>query len=403
MLASLRHALALAARHVFFHRVRSGLIVVALALMLFLPIAVRSLARAGTEAMIARAQATPLVVGARGSELDLAIASMYFARPTPRAFAFGEVERIASGTRSAAVPLQLGFTARRAPLVGTTIDYFDLRRTRLADGRLFGLLGECVIGAAVARRENLAVGGTILTDAADPYSLAGTIPLRLRVVGVLAPSAEVGTRADDEAVFVDLKTAWTVAGIGHGHQEAAAIDDPQDLLGRVGEHVVASERLRHFEEITPESAASFHFHGDIADFPVHAILLWPPDEKDATLLRGAFQRGSEPLQVVRPTEAIERLVREILRFRQLLDAILLSVGAVTVGVVGLVLWLSVRLREEEIRTMIRLGAARSTVALFLAAELFLIASAAVALAAVGLAATGPLAPIVEQALVQRGG
>jgi low temperature requirement protein LtrA len=96
-------------------------------------------------------------------------------------------------------------------------------------------------------------------------------------------------------------------------------------------------------------------------------------------------------------------VREILRFRQLLDAILLSVGAVTVGVVGLVLWLSVRLREEEIRTMIRLGAARSTVALFLAAELFLIASAAVALAAVGLAATGPLAPIVEQALVQRSG
>jgi putative ABC transport system permease protein len=397
VIGSLRHPFALAARHLLFHRVRSALIILALALMLFLPIAVRSLARAGTEAMITRARATPLVVGARGSELDLAVAAMYFARPTPRAFAYGEAERVASSTRAATVPLHLGFTAQRAPLVGTTIDYFESRRMTIAEGRLFGLLGECVIGATLARREGLAAGGMILTDAADPFSLAGTIPLRLRVVGVLAPSGG----ADDDALFVDLKTAWTVAGIGHGHQEADAIADPDDLLGRVGDHVVASERLRHFEEITPESAASFHFHWDIAEFPIHAILLWPRDEKEATLLRGAFQRASEPLQVIRPTEAIERLVREILRFRQLLDAILLSVGVVTIGVVGLVLWLSVRLREEEIRTMIRLGASRATILRMLGAELLLLGVCAAALTGGALAATVPLAPMVERALVQR--
>ncbi len=396
-----RHAIVLAARHLAFHRGRTALIVVALALVAGLPIVVRGLVDAGTAAMMARARSSPLVVGSRGSELDLVIAALYFAKPAPRPITSGEADRLMTMSKGVVVPMHLGFTAQRHPLVGTTLDYVELRGLRVAEGRLFGSLGECVLGAGAARDLGLATGGAILTDATDPYNLAGTIPLKLHVVGVLATT---GT-ADDSAVLVDLKTAWTVAGIGHGHQAAQAIRDPNDLVGTIrdgtGEHVVTSERLKNFEEITPETMASFHFHGDPATFPIHAMLIWPRDEKDATLLQGAFQRTAEPLQIVKPTEAMERLLREILRVRRFLDAIFLAVGAVTVAVVGLVIALSIRLRREELLTMVRLGAARGTVASIVGAELLLIALLAAGLVAGGVLVSQSMRGTVERLIVAR--
>jgi putative ABC transport system permease protein len=396
-----RHALLLAGRHLLFHRGRTALIVVALALVAGLPLVVRSLVASGTSAMMARARSSPLVVGSRGSELDLVIAALYFAKPAPRAIPAGEATRIAALTHGVVVPMHLGFAAQRHPLVGTTIDYLDLRGLRLADGRAFATLGECVLGATAARELRLAAGESLVTDATDPYNLAGTVPLRLHVVGVLAPT---GT-ADDIAVLVDLKTAWTVAGIGHGHQAAETIRDPNDLVGTIrgegGEHVVTSERLKHFEEITPESLAGFHFHGDPASFPIHALLTWPRDEKDATLFQGAFQRSDESLQVVKPTDAMERLLREILRVRRFLDAIFLAVGAVTIAVVGLVIALSIRLRREELQTMVRLGAARGTVASIIGAELLLIALLAAGLVAGGVLVSQSMQATVERLIVAR--
>ena len=40
----------------------------------------------------------------------------------------------------------------------------------------------------------------------------------MKVVGVLSPVAT----PDDEAVFVDVKTAWVIAGLAHGHDDVTA-------------------------------------------------------------------------------------------------------------------------------------------------------------------------------------
>lgn len=393
----MRHALILAARHLVHHRGRTLLLVLALALVAFLPLAVRRLVDVGSRGLRARAASTPLLVGARGSELDLVIASLYFAGPTPRRLPGGSAERL--GSRDALViPLHLGQSARSHPIVGTSLDYFELRDMPFAEGRPFALLGECVLGAKVAA----AVAddtGPLVTDATDPFDLAGTIPLVLRPCGVLAPT---GT-ADDGTIFVDVKTAWTIAGIGHGHERAEAIGDPNDLIGAVeredGRHVVASERLRHAEEITPENVGLFHFHGDPSTFPLHALIVVPRDAKSAALIQGEFQRSDEPLQAVRPREAMERLLREILRVERLLSAILLAVAAVTAGVVAAVFALSVRMRQQELTTMVRLGAARGTVAKLIVAELILIVLAAGSLAALGLVATTALDASIERLFI----
>ena len=398
----MRHAFYLAWRHLAYHWGRSTLLVVALALSGFLPIALRQLIDAGGRAMIARAESTPLVVGARGSELDLVVASLYFAPPAPRAITMGDRTRLEVDD-NLVVPLHLGYTARKRPVVGTTLDYFTLRERPLASGRLFALLGECVVGSRVARDLGLVLDADgdgpndppLLTDAIDPYNLAGTIPLKLHVAGILASS---GT-ADDDAIFVDIKTAWTVSGLGHGHQEAAAIKDPNDLIGNVEGHVVASERLKHYEEITPSNAASFHFHGDPDSFPVHAFLVRPSSERASTLLQGTFQRSDEPLAIVKPSSAIDRLLREILRVRRVLEAVLVAVLAATLTMVGVVFTLSIRLRHDELATMVRLGAARGTIASMVIAEVLALAAIATLLGSLGLATAQALAPAVERQLL----
>ena len=41
------------------------------------------------------------------------------------------------------------------------------------------------------------------------------------MVGILAPTST----PDDEAVFVDIKTAWVISGIGHGHEDVVTAED----------------------------------------------------------------------------------------------------------------------------------------------------------------------------------
>jgi putative ABC transport system permease protein len=49
---------------------------------------------------------------------------------------------------------------------------------------------------------------------------------------------------DDLAVFVDIKTAWVIEGIGHGHQDLSRETDGTLIMQRSESGVVASPRWR---------------------------------------------------------------------------------------------------------------------------------------------------------------
>ncbi len=95
----------------------------------------------------------------------------------------------------------------------------------------------------------------------------------LQVAGVLAPSFG----PDDRAVFVDIKTTWIIEGVGHGHQ---ALDEPtaaSGVLSREGSRITANASVVQYNEITAENADSFHFHGDLSDYPISAVIAVPRD------------------------------------------------------------------------------------------------------------------------------
>ena len=86
----------LAWRYLAHHRAKTAILVISIALILFLPVGLRVLVEQSSTHLLARARATPLVVGARGSALELLLSSLYFESKAPEASRYAEGLRIAA-------------------------------------------------------------------------------------------------------------------------------------------------------------------------------------------------------------------------------------------------------------------------------------------------------------------
>ena len=396
----LRHAAFLATRSLRHAWKRSVLLVVVLGLSLGLPVALSTLLETASRDMRARAAVAPLVLGAKGSESDLVFGALFFATRAPDNLAMRDLARVETRvetretdrdlaeTRSPlafAVPIALGATARKTPVVGTTLDYFDRRGLAPERGAFFATISDCVVGAGAARALGLAPGDKLFTDPESLSNLAGVFPLELRVTGVLPAT---GT-ADDGVIFVDLPTMWTIRGLGHRHDDPTQATTPGALMAKDGSNAIASEALKIERGATEAPAPDFHFHGSIDAFPIDAALVFPRDAKAQAILLGRFTGKDETLQLVRPDLFVERVLDRIFGVGRVLGAVALATTALVALVVATAFALSIRLRADELALMKRLGASRARVAAFLAVEAMMLLAAAVAVAAV-VAATAPL-------------
>ena len=386
----MRHALTLALAYLRFHRLTSGALITCIALIVTVPVATRLILNAAQQSLGDRARQTPLLMGARGSTLDLTLAALYFDGAVPGEVTQGAVDAVWDSGLGLAIPLHLGLTARQVPLVGTTLDYLDYRGLALAQGRPLAQIGEAVLGASAARRLGLDPGDTVVTDARTLFDLEGVYPLELTVAGVLAPSRS----ADDDAVFVDMNTVWIIAGIGHGHTEPVASQN--------GLPVVASPAIRQFNRITPDNIASFHVHANPAALPVSAVIVVPNDDRAAAILQGRYLEASDPLQLIAPLAVIDRLLGTLLRIGRLLDLVVVIVGAATLIAVALALTLATRLRATEMATLFRLGAHRLTIARIIGAQIGVILILGLGLAATFLIPVAWLSSTIADLMLSTG-
>ena len=262
-------------------------------------------------------------------------------------------------------------------MVGTQLDYFEFRGLELAEGRTMGLLGECVIGAGVARKLGIRVGDSLVTSPETVFDLAGVYPLKMNVAGVFAPN---GT-PDDEAVFVDVRTSWVIQGLGHGHQDLESAQANRAVLSRGEGTVTANASLVQYNEITPQNVREFHFHGDTGGFPLTAVIAVPPDEKSGTLLRGRYLEKNGGEQLVVPAAVLDDLLETVFTVQNYVVFGLLMLSLATVAVIVLVFLLSQQLRRGEFFTLRRMGASRPFIALLVASEILFVFVASLALAA----------------------
>jgi len=378
MITAVRNSLFVAWRYLVFHKTRSVALIGALAIILFVPLLLEMIVRESRAQLTARADTTPMILGAPGSSLDLVMSSLYYTRARPTALKMRQVTALDETNLAKAIPLNTRFHAGAYPIVGTTLDYFEMRDLHLREGRLLAILGEAVIGHSVADALDLIPGKSVISSPEDMFNLAGQYPLKLNIVGVLDPAGS----PDDKAIFVDVRTSWVIEGLGHGHVNLKTTDDSTVILNRSREAIVANAKLRTYTEITPKNLESFHFHGDQEQFAVTGALVVPNDHKDGTILLGRYSAMSNGPQLVRPGRVVQELIETIFRIKSVLDTMIFVVAIATLLAVTVVFILSWRLREKELLTIFRLGCSRGAMAGFVMAEIVLIASASVVLCGV---------------------
>ena len=386
----------LAWKYLAFHRIKTAILVTAITLIFYLPVGLRVLVEQSSEQLTARAEATPLLMGSKGSPLELVLNSLYYRSEYPEVMSYAEVGRVTDSGLAQAIPMYVRYQSRGHPIVGTSFEYFDFRGLRIESGRHLGMLGECILGARLAESLGVGVGDFVVSSPESVFDIAGVYPLKMPVVGILAFSDS----PDDDAVFVDIKTTWVIEGIAHGHMDMSQPEAAPGVLAVEEDNVVANASVVQFNEITEENIDSFHFHGDLSACPITAVIVVPPDQKSSALLQGRYQGTDERVQVARPVTVMNELLETILTVQRFVIAGAVIVGLATLASAALVFMLSLRLRRREIETLFKIGGSRVSVAAVMASEIVVVIATGVVLASVLTFVTSQFGGVVIRALIR---
>ena len=353
----------LAWKYLRFHWMKTTVLMLSIGLVIFIPLGMNHLINQSAERFTSRAAETPLVIGTRGSATDLTLNTLYFKEPVSDPLSFKELEQLQQDSISA-IPIYSQFEAKGFRIIGTSLDYFWFRNLQLASGRPFVMLGECVMGAEVARSTGASLGSTLITTPAGAFDVAGSFPLKMTVAGILSPT---GT-PDDKGILVDVKTSWIIAGLAHGHQDL--VEGPDSLLLTKSDSlVVANPSVLSYTEITEENLDSFHFHGDISEYPLDAILVIPESRRQSIQLRGRFEQRTDNIQMIVPLAVVNDLVDTMFSVRDTVVAAGMAVVGAALAIMTLVFWLSFKIRQQEINTMRKIGGANASIYSMLGIEI----------------------------------
>ena len=162
-----------------------------------------------------------LVVGAKGSPLQLILSSVFHVdQPTGNipAQSLDLLRRDRAVAR--VVPLALGDNFRGFRIVGTDASFAALYGVKLAQGRDFAAPMEVVLGAEVARATGAKLGQKFIGSHGlgdDEAGGQGHDHAPFEAVGILAPSGTVA----DRLILTQVNSVWAVHGIAddHDHEE----------------------------------------------------------------------------------------------------------------------------------------------------------------------------------------
>lgn len=362
------HSLYLALRYILHNKIKTLIMVISITVIIYMPIGLNILVIESEEQLLKRASTTPLIIGAKGSSLDLAINTLYFEPSEFDELNMLALEEIEETGYANPIPMFIKFQARNFPIVGTDVEYFEFRELEIEKGMNIALLGDCVIGSEVSRKLGLNPGDTIISSPENMLDIAGVYPLEMNIVGVLKKSHS----PDDRAIFTDMKTTWVIQGLGHGHEDLSTTEDSTVILGIKDGTYIANSKLYQYNSISPENMNDFHFHGDSTEFPVSAVIAIPNNEKDKTLLMGKYLEKDKPSQIIKPVKVIRKLLDNIFKFKGFFDSIFFIIALTTILLLGLVVTLSLQLRSREIHTMYIIGSSRFKIAELLIFEIGII-------------------------------
>ncbi|GGI19840.1 FtsX-like permease family protein [Oxalicibacterium faecigallinarum] len=174
-----------------------------------------------TDRALRDAEGIDLVVGAKGSPLQLILSSIYqIDAPTGNIPLATETQLKQNRMVKTAIPLALGDSYRGFRIVGTNDDYIRHYKGQLAQGNLPTHSMHAVMGALVAQRTKAAIGNHFfgshgLADGGYAHEEAA-----FEVVGILQPTGTVL----DRLIITPVESVWKV----HEKIDGLNPDDPEE-------------------------------------------------------------------------------------------------------------------------------------------------------------------------------
>lgn len=172
------------------------------------------------------AQGVDLVVGAKGSPMQVILSSIYHLDvPTGNIPYKQALEIVKHRAVKKAIPLALGDSYKGARIVGTTHDYLDHYGAKVASGKRWEKVLEAVIGADVAARMNLKLGDKFHGSHGLGESGEAHEEHPYTVVGILEKSGTVL----DRVVLCSVESVWAMHASHHD------IKDINDIANQMKE------------------------------------------------------------------------------------------------------------------------------------------------------------------------
>jgi len=206
----------IARRNVFHRPLSTGLSVLLLAFGVGMISILLLVQRQLTEDFDRNINDIDMVLGHKGSPLQLILANVYHVDVPTGNISLHEAEEIvAHPFVESGIPLAYGDNYRMFRIVGTEWSYPAHYDCELSEGRAWDVPFEVVLGAGVAEKEGLSLGDTFfsahgLTDESDVHADKTFV-----VVGLLKRSGSV----IDQLILTSVETVWAV----HEHVDAEAV------------------------------------------------------------------------------------------------------------------------------------------------------------------------------------
>jgi len=149
-----------------------------------------------------------LVVGAKGSPLQIILSSIFHMDYPTGNIALSEAKKLSRNRLiKNTIPLSLGDSYQGYRIVGTNYDYLDLYQVEVSEGARWEKPLEVTLGAAVAQQSGLSLGDTFasshgfMDDGLNVHD-----EQQFTVVGVLSPTQGVV----DNLILTSLESVWQV-------------------------------------------------------------------------------------------------------------------------------------------------------------------------------------------------
>ncbi|MDD4514687.1 ABC transporter permease [Massilibacteroides sp.] len=256
----------------------SGIAIISLLLLL----------RDGFEEQMERnAKGVDLVVGAKGSPLQLILSGIYHVDYPTGNISYKEALKLSGNPLiKEAIPQAFGDNYEGYRIVGTTEEYVKHYNGELSEGRLWNKAFDAVIGAKVARQTGLQINDTfagvhgLIEGAGHSHD-----DNKYRVTGILS---ETGTVLD-QLVLTSIESVWEI----HSHHEHDH--------GESEEHDHEHEAGHHHD-----SEEHDHEHDHEADREITSLLISYKNPMGAITLPRMINQSTN-MQAASPAQEINRL------------------------------------------------------------------------------------------------